>query len=484
MPTVKVPLFTPVYRNVDSVELNDKNYELIDGYLDELGYSIRRPGLLLAKDLGYGTNFPIEALFWWPQKSVALAVCNNKVFKLTYPGSTLMSTDITTNGPGSQATPTFTVGVDSNVSAPVLYGLIAAGGAIIQGNGTGSTISNFATLADVDAPTTVSHVDFIDGYVLATTGKGMFQYADVNAPTSWSALSFATAMRNPDTLRALKVFNRQIFLFGQVTTEIWENDGVTPFAPTPGGFLEYGTLSPNSVVSGSNGLFWLDHNRHFVAFRGGNVEMVSNPYDKEIGEFSDVSDCIGFKIEVKGKPFIMWQFPTEARTLVYNIIDNNWSEWRYWDSSVNEYSHFLGKSYCYSPEWGVHLVGSRIDSKIYFLSPSYLTDNTNPIRLKKVTGHIDYGTTAKKRCNELRIKAKRGDGVSGGAGVLMLRWNDDNKGWSNQHELSLGSVGENETVIRFHPRGVYRTRQYEVTVTDAVNVIFGDAEEDLDILGR
>jgi hypothetical protein len=484
MPTVKVPLFSPVYRNVDKTELNDKSYELIDGYLDELGYNVRRPGLALALDLGYGTNFPIEGLFWWPQKSLALALCNNIVFKLTYPGSTLTAANITTNGPGSQATPTFTVGVDSNVSAPVLYGLMAAGGAIIQSNGTGVVTSNFATLADADAPTVVTHVDFIDGYVLATTGKGMFQYADVNAPTTWSALSYATAMRNPDILKALKVFNRQIFLIGQVSTEIWENDGVSPFAPTPGGFLEYGTLSPNSVVASSNGLYWLDHNRHFVVFRGGTIDKVPTPYHKEIDDFSDVTDCFGSKIDIRGRTFIMWQFPTEARTLVFNVTDNNWSEWSYWDSANNEYQHFLGKTYCYASEWGVHLMGSRVDSKIYTFSSDHLDDDGDEIRLKKVTGHIDYGTSARKRSNELRIKAKRGDGLSGGSGTLMLRWNDDNKGWSNEHELSLGSVGENETVIRFYPKGVYRTRQYEVTVTDAVNVIFGDAEEDLDILGR
>lgn len=484
MPTVKVPLFSIVSRNVDQTELNDKSYELVDGFIDEEGYNVRRPGLSLALDLGYGTNYPIEGLFWWPQKSLALAVCNNKVFNLSFPGGTLTATDITTNGPGASATPSFTVGVDSNVSAPVLYGLISAGGAIIQGNGTGTTVSNFATIADADAPTTVTHVDFIDGYVLATTGKGMFQYADVNAPTSWSALSFATAMRNPDNIKALKVFNRQIFLIGQVSTEIWENDGATPFAPTPGGFLEYGTLSPNSVVVLSNGLYWLDHNRHFVVFRGGAVEKIACPYYVEIDAFSSVTDGIGYKIDIRGRTFILWQFPAEARTLVYNITEDNWSEWSYWDSVNNEYQHFLGKSYCYSPEWGVHLMGSRKDSKIYFFGTSYLSDNADEIRLKKTTGHIDYGTTARKRCNELRIKAKRGDGLSGSSGTLMLRWNDDNKGWSNQHDLSLGNIGENETVIRFYPRGVYRTRQYEVTVTDAVNVIFGDAEEDIDILGR
>lgn len=484
MPTLPVPLFSPVYRNVDEEELSDESYELVDGYLDELGFTVKRPGMDLLLDLGLGSNHPIEGLFWWPQKSLGLAVCNNKIYKLTYPSGTLTATDITTNGPGSASQPVFAVGVDSNVSAPVLYGIVAAGGIMTESHGTTNATSNFTTIADAQAPTMVSHVDFIDGYLVATTGKSMFQYSDVNAPLSWSALSFATAMRNPDTLKALKVFRRQIFLIGQVTTEVWENDGTTPFAPTPGGFFEVGTNSPNSVTVSDDGIYWLGHDRHFVGVMNGAIQKISTPYDKEIQGFSSVSDCLGYRIEIRGKPFLIFQFPTAERTLVYNVDEKNWQEWRYWDSAYGEYKHFIGKSYAYSPEWGLHLVGSRIDSKIYAFTPDAKDDDGTTIRFKKVTGHIDYGTTARKRSKRLRIRAKRGEGLNGGEATLMLRWNDDNRGWSNEVHLSLGSIGETETVIQCEPRGIYRTRQYEIVVTDSVGISFGRAEEEFDVLGR
>lgn len=479
--TVEVPFFKQVYRNVDSEELSDNNYELIDGYVDELGYSVKRPGLDLLLDLGYGANVPIDGLFWWPHKQVVICVSNNVVHKLTYSSGVLTNTAITTNGPGTQATPTFAVGTDANVTSPTIYGVIAAGTTMTQGNGTGLSISNFATIGDAQAPTTVSHVDFIDGYLLATTGTGVFHYSDVNAPTSWVAGSYANAMRNPDVVKALKVFERQIFLFGQVTTEIWENDG-TPFAPIPGGFVATGIIAPYSIVEHDDALYWLDTYRHIVSYSKGVLTRVSTPFDKEIGEYSSVSDCLGYRIEIKGQPFILFQFLAEEKTLVFNVAQNSWSEWRMWDSTFGEYKNFEAKHYCYSPDWGLHLVGSRRDSKIYSMSPNYKSDDGTTIRFKKTTGHLDWGTTKRKRCNELRFRCKRGEGLSGADAKIMLRWRDDNKGWSNEQHISLGNIGETETVIPVYPRGIFRTRQYEISVSDNVGFTFGKAEQDMDVL--
>jgi hypothetical protein len=483
--TLPCPIFSNIYRNVEGIELSDESYSLIDGYVDELGYAVKRPGLQTILDLGQGTNRPVEGLFWWAQKSCAIVVCNNKIFKLSYTSGTLSATDITSNAPGTAAMPVFCIGVDANVTAPVIYGLITTGSQIIEGHGTTTAISNFTTIADADAPTTVSHIDFIDGYLLATTGKGFFQFCDVNNPTSWQASSFATAMRNPDNIVALKVFNRQVFLFGQVSSEIWENDGASPFAPVPGGFIEIGIIAPYSVIASDDAIFWLDDKRHIVSYSSGNVARISSPYDNEIENFTTVSDCIGQRIDIKGQPFLLFQFPSAQRTLVYNILQKSWSEWNYWDNTYGEYQHFLGKSYCYCPEWGIRLVGSRLDSKILQLSPDFKTDDGRVIRYKKVSGHISYGTTLNKRSRELRIRAKRGEGISaGGEAFLSLRWNDDNRGWSNEVQYSLGKLGCNEIVIRMYPKGIYRTRQYEIVVTDSVGVSFGQAEEDLDLLGR
>jgi len=485
MPTVKVPLSSSVYTNADGIELTDNDSQLLNGYISEMGYTVKRPGLELALDLGEGVNKPVQGMYWWAEKQAGLAVCNGKVFRLAYSAGTLSATNITTNTLSGSGRPTFALGNDANVVTPTLYGVIANGGAMIFGKGTGTSISNFATIADVDAPTTVTHVDAIDGYLLANTTRNVFQFSDLTDPESWAAVSYASAMRNPDSVKALKVFNRQIFLFGTETLERWENDGTSPFSPAPGGFYETGIIAPDSVVRTEMGLYWLSSTRRLVRYSAENgIIRVSTPYDREISSFTDLTDAYSIYLEINGQPFILVTFEADNRTLAYNMIQDKWSEWTWWDSSSSQDSRFLASSFMYSPLWGVNLIGSRFDSKIYYLSSSYKTDAGNEIRLKKVTGHIDYGTTKRKRSNELRIRLKRGEGTGSGEGKLLVRWNDDRRGWSNQHEISLGDVGEYEIVRRIFPRGAYRTRQYEFLVTDPVSVVLGGAEEDIDILGN
>lgn len=481
MPLVKSPIFSVVYQNVDLVELRDKSREHIDCYIDEEGFIIKRPGLEQMLDLGVA-NQAIQSLHWWPEKDCVIGVCNNKVYKIVNTSGTLSATDITTNGPGTAATPIFAAAVNGNITNPTYYGVLAAGGAMVEGNGTGSSISNFATIADADAPTTVSHVDFIDNYLIATTGKGYFAFSDISAPTTWSASSIATAMRNPDLIKGLKVFNRQIFLFGNNTTEIWEHTGL-PFEPNPGGFLSTGLSAPYSIVASDEGLYWLSDKRKIVMFDG-NLNFISTPYDKVISSFSSVMDCIGLRIEVRGRPFILFQFPTQGVSLAYSIMDKTWSEWRYFNSTTSEYEHFLGRSYVYVPSWGMSLVGDRVASKIHQLSSNAVSDNGANIRMKILTGLIDYGTSAFKRSNKLLIRMKRGEGLGSGEAKMLIRWNDDQRGWSNAIEVSLGKLGEVTPIIPIYPKGRFRTRQYEIVVTDNVGVVLGEAYEDITILGN
>lgn len=476
MQTVKLPIFNPVYRNVDNVELQDKQSLLMNGYLSELGGTNKRPGMGVYKTLN-DSDVGVDGVFWWTQRDRALAVSNghlydlHKIDRLVYVSDMGSSEELKIG-----VRPIFACYGD-NVFGNAVF--IANGGKILYTNPSeGYTLSE---LSDENAPTKVTHVAFLDNYILANSvGSNFFYWSDLQDPTTWTATNFATASGSADHVVAIHVKDREIYLFGTETLEIWENDGEHPFSRVPGGFREIGCIAPYSVISTEKGLYWLDHNRRLVNFNGSTIERVSTPYDREIEQFSTVSDCIGDKIEIDGRLFLVFNFKTEQRTLVYNVTSDNWCEWGRYDETTAKYYSWRANGYVFSPSWGVHLLADTETPQVLELSSNYYSDVTYPIRIKRTTGLIDYGTTKRKRSTEIKFRVKRGFGNSDPQ--LMIRWRDDNNRWSNEHWVSLGNLGEKDIVRRIFTQGIYRTRQYEFVSTSSVPVIFIDAEENIEVL--
>lgn len=473
--TLPIPLFTKLHRSVDGVQLSEQQEELIDCYFDEVDDQIacvRRPGLEEFVDLGLGTSMPVRGLFWWTDKGYAIAVSNGVTFKITRPGgvgtkASLGGTALSTGQPVSFAT-----------DGTNLY-MASGSGPVLTTDGSAAV----AALADAQAPTTVSHVAFLDGYILALkTGTNEIHYSDLNNGLSWSATKFS-AVGSPDLLQALHVFRREIYLFGTESLEIWANDGVAPFSRNPGGFLNVGCIAKYSVVTSEEGIFWLDDKRHFSKYSVERHERISTPYDHEIEHYETVSDCTGYRVDHGGHSFFVWQFPSANKTLVYDYTTDKWFRWGMWNGTAADYDKFLGLSYAYSPDWGAHLMGSGTESVIHQFEQDIYQDDGSEIRLLARTGKVHYGTTRQKRCGEIRISAKRGTEVVT-TPKAILRWRDDGGTWSNEEELSLGATGEMDSVLFCERTGIFRERQYELICSDSVPVVFAFPQHDLELLNR
>lgn len=473
MPTVKLPIFEAIMKGVDGIELTDENFSLIDGYRTLNGGTVNRPGSKAKFVASTASGFGFDAMFYWAEKDCVMAVGGGEVYQLTYISDTPVITSRTGGTPLlGQNTPTSMTVDGTNFYA-------ANGGKIVYGTPTGTA----GYITDASAPTAVSHVEFIDGYILALSpGENKFYWSDVNVGSSWTALSFATGAGSPDRLVSIKVLNREIYLFGQRSVEIWENDGSAPFARIPGGFIQSGCSAPYAVLQDENSLYWIDENRRLVRFAGKSVERLSTKFDKELQGLSSVSDGVAMKIQIDGYVFFVFTFKKANRTLVFNQTTEDWCEFGQWIYANAAYERWVGNCYCYAEKWGLHLIGRKDTLTISELSRDYPKDDADIIRLARVTGHIDHGTSKIKQCNEVRFRAKRGQGLSSATPKLMIRYKVDNTNWSNIKEFSLGNIGEYNLVLRDLRRNQYRTKQYEFTATDAVDVVFSQAEEDIEVL--
>jgi hypothetical protein len=471
MPTVKLPIFAPIQKGVDGIELSDDNFSLFDGYRTLNGGTTKRPGSKALFTASAALGVGVDGLFYWAEKDVVMLCGGGDIYQLTYVSNTPVVTKLT-------ATPLLNEGVPVSMTVDGTNFYAANGGRIVYTPVGGTP----AEITAVGAPTNASHVEFLDGYILATNGSNTMYWSNVNAPTVWNALNFASAAGSPDVINAIKVFNREIYLLGQRSIEIWENDGSTPFSRIPGGFIESGCSTPYAILEDENALYWLDENRRLVRFAGKSVERLSTRFDRELQGLSKVSDATAFKVQIDGYVFFVFNFPFADRTLVYNQTVDDWGEWGKWIPSSADYERYIGSSYCYAERWGLHLLGRRDSLIASELSRGYADDDGDTIRLARITGHIDNATGQNKQCNEMRFRAKRGAGLSDRTPKLMLRYKLDNRSWSNIKEFSLGNIGEYDLVLRDLRRHQYRTKQYEFTATDAVDVVFSNAEEDIEVL--
>ena len=485
MQTVPMPLFTGVHKGVDDSVLTDVGAIQYNGYIDDLGGLNVRPGEATTATVISGGNSN-NGMYYWPDNNLIVTVDGTTVYVRTIDAALTLG-----NTTAGSLTSYVTGGLNVFASDGT-YVYMANGSRISYVDNIGTV----AEISDADAPATATHVAYLDGYILAISGNNKFYWSDLNAGTTWSALSFASAEAAPDINRALHVVQRQIYILGTTTTEIWENDGETPFSRIPGGLIEIGCGAKYSGVKYQNSLIWLNENRKFVKFTGTAVEFLSGPYDKELAGFSTVSDCIGNYIYKDGQEYIIFQFPTENRTLVYHPINQEWSEWGTWDENTSTWDAYDIRSSATDLRTGEVFIGkantnciTRLDStsRNDILSAT-TTGSTSgvvysPVRFLRRTGWIDNGTSKQKRLEILRFRAKSGDTASTTAQNLLLRYrNDGSNQWSNNINVNIGAIGQTEHHIKLRRLGIYRSRQFEISCGADTAVVLSNAEAEITVL--
>jgi hypothetical protein len=196
------------------------------------GFLNRAPGLRLLATIGTG---PIRGL--WTHTTAGLdayVVSGNKFYKIqpdyTY---TLLGT-VAGTGPVSIA--------DSGIQI-----FIAAGAnAYVYTEST----NTFVKITDPDfaGATTVC---YIDGYFAFNQPDSQIIWVTgILDGTAIDPLAFAAAESSPDEVIAVVSNNREVWVFGQGTTEVWYDAATTPFplAPIQGAYNEIGCVAPFSIA--------------------------------------------------------------------------------------------------------------------------------------------------------------------------------------------------------------------------------------------
>ena len=446
----ELPIHKGPYRNVDSISETNIQY-MLNCAVDEAGSVVGMWGLkpyITIPDL----ITPISGLAWF--KNTLLIFSDGKVYNQL--GNLIGNTTL-----GSKQVHTVTY-IDQ-------YLFIADGGLLHYYDGNSIQVVP-------NSPTGCKQLLILDDYVIALTDIGI-NWADPIEPLVWHSISFIES-----DFKAVSELYGEMVLFRPNTTEVWSNDKINPFSKYIS--IDRGIGAVESVIKTNNTLYWLDSTKRFVALNGRLATVISTPYDKEIQTYQTISDCIGNLVEVNGRAYIMWSFPAENKTLIFDYLLNTWFERAIYDNQVEQFYEYVSNKHLFCSDLNKHLFGSRISGTVYEGDIDFFNDiETLTIFPKFLTGHLDCGSHNKKNCNRLTFRVKRGFGSGTIEPHLLVRFNYDNLGqWTDWQELSLGMQTESFIKLYLYSIGIFNTIQMEIKLDTTVPFVISNIHADIEDL--
>jgi hypothetical protein len=360
---------------------------------------------------------------------------------------------------------------------------------VVDGSTTGFTIdltSNKMTQCTDPAFYGADKVDYVDGYFVFNQPGTQHFYISLFNDIAFDPLDIASKSTYADNLVTHAVMHREIWLFGELTTEVWYNTGASDFTfgRMPGVFIEHGCAAKHSVAKIDLALFWLskDLQGQGIVFAGKNysAERIStHAIEQEFSTYDRIDDAIGFSYLQGGHAFYMLSFPAANKTWCFDTATGQWHQRGYLEVDGSFSRH---RANCHSSNAGRNLVGDYQTGAVYALDPSSYTDNGNAIVRVRSFPHISGADGNRVLFRQFIADMEVGNGLPGDTAPpeVRLRWSDDRgASWGNAVTASLGKVGEYLTSIQFQRLGYARDRVFELSWSVPVKTALNGAWVDV-----
>lgn len=376
-------------------------------------------------------------------------------------------TIITAFGTGTGGAGTYTVSASQTVGSTTIYAInwsvLPANDGPFEGGGT---------------------VDITDNYfVYNKPDSQLWAASDLLSPIT-DPLSFASKDGSPDDLVSIIVDRREVYLLGEMSSEVWINSGAVPFPFTriPGTSTQQGIAAQYSMARMGNSFAYVSKNNRgeamIVRMNGYFPERISTHAVETTLVNQNVSDAVAWTYQLEGHEVYVVSFPsigTNGLTWAYDNTTGLWHKWLY-RNNENEYERHRGNCCAFFNQQV--LVGDYENGKIYQLARGFYTDDGQPIRRIRRAPHIT-SDLQRQYFHELQIQFQPGVGLSTGQGEdpqAMLRWsNDGGSTWSNEYWTTIGKQGKYQNRAIWRRLGWSRDKVFEVSISDPVKAVIVSA---------
>lgn len=338
---------------------------------------------------------------------------------------------------------------------------------------TSSTVTNSYPDGDLPAPNSVTS---IDGYLVFSIGDGRCFATNLNS-TAVNPLSFGKAEFKPDGLLRALTYIDKLVLMGNYTTEIWVDQGLTPFPFARATTIPRGLAGPFAVAGYedqfSKNLIWVAEDNTVVQLDGYTQSKISVPdLDRLIEAVTDRSTLEATAYMAAGHAFFELSCP--SWTWVYDLNTKQWHErvsYGFTRSRIGQAVSAFNKAW---------YVGDRNSGDILQVDTKTFVERTSPLVTRIESGPV-RSFPNKRRIARADFDFSVGVGQATGTDPIQTDPTveiscslDGGRSWGIPRQRKLGrqSIGKQRVTLRnLGQAGPYGPR-FRLDISDPVYIGF------------
>jgi hypothetical protein len=306
----------------------------------------------------------------------------------------------------------------------------------------------------------------LDGYfVFVAPDTDQFYLSAIDNGSTLNALDFSSADTSPDNIVTHRVSHRQLWLFGDLSTEIWINSGdlAFPFVRYSSYTLDVGCVGKRAAIRAADTLFWIgktDRGTGIVYMASGNQpqRVSTKAVEEALRASSDLSQATMWTYQIDGAEFIGISAPGVETTWTFDAAAQQWHERGEWDAGWQPLRSGLVTSLN-----GQHFAGDA-SGKLVRLDPDANTLNGRPLVRERVWPHFKQPSAEPVSYFALELQMTTGRG-----GNVMLEISNDGGATFGPPLLrDLGAIGRRMQRVRWLGLGSAFNRVFRIRCSDDV----------------
>jgi len=345
-----------------------------------------------------------------------------------------------------------------------------------------NTDSSLTEITDIDFQVSDT-VSFKDGYFNFNNSTGtQFFISNLNQPLVYDALDFGSADVRPDKIVATHVTDNELLVFGEYTTELFQNIGGSgfPYQRVRGGDIQKGLHAKFGVVNFDNSFVFLggaeDELTAVWRVLGGAITKIStSAIDNAIQEYTkdEIADAFAFTYAYGGNYFVAFTFESTnipSRTFVYDAAVSGLTGVSTWHERQSGITDDKWRVTALVSAYGDIIAADSEDGRIGTLNKDTHTEYGDPIFRQKTSMPFQQDQL-RMFISEIKATMESGVGTIDGLDPqLGLEYSDDGaRTWTNKRPRSYGKIGKYNKIPSWRRQGrAPRSRVIRLTTTEPV----------------